>query len=484
MPNTLKVDKTGAVDYSGLALTNKLQENVELMKRILDNVGIAKFREVTNFATGLKCCVIFLDGMTNGELINMSIINSIKRHPTNPVDLNSLVNVTETEEETEIKSLVDSVMYGDSLLFADGFDYALVINSKGFSMRGVGEPDSEKALLGPREGFVESLMANLSLIGRRLVTSDYKIEHTKVGTRTNTRLSICYLDSLVDKKILADVKNRLDSIQTDGVLDANYIIESIKDSPLSPFKTVGSTEKPDIVVSRLLEGRVAIVVDGSCVVITAPYTFEENFQSPDDYYLNFYYASFGRILRYLAFFLAISLPAIYVALLSFHPEMLPYEIIHMLVASTSDVPFPTLVECLLMLVLFEILKETGMRASNKIGQSMGLLGGIVMGEAAIVAGLISAPMLIIVAFSVMTGLLTPRLSTPILLYRIAAVAAAALFGLVGYFMVMMVLTIQIFSLKSFGNWYTVWQCRDSIIRLPMWKQRGRPQFALDKERGK
>jgi len=325
-------------------------------------------------------------------------------------------------------------------------------------------------------------MANLSLLGKRLVTSDYKVDTMKIGTRTNTKVAICYLDSLVDASILEDVKARLEGVNTDGILDANYLIECIKDSPLSPFKTIGSTEKPDVAASRILEGRIIIVVDGSCMVITAPYTFEENFQSPDDYYLNFYYASCGRILRYVAFFLAFSLPAVYVALLTFHPEMIPSQIVHMLIATTNDVPFPTVVECLIMLVLFEILKETGMRASNKIGQSMGLLGGIVMGEAAVIAGIISAPMLIITAFAVMTGLLVPHLSTPILIFRFVSIIAAAIFGLIGFFVVFTVILVQICSLKSLGQWHASWEKGDGILRMPMWKMKGRPPYARDKVR--
>jgi spore germination protein KA len=261
---------------------------------------------------------------------------------------------------------------------------------------------------------------NLSMLRRKLRTTDLKMEYKTFGTRSKTKACICYLGSLVNKDVLAELNKRLESFSIDGTLDVNYISEMIRDAPISPFKTIGSTERPDVVAAKLLEGRVALFLDGTPVVLTMPIFFIESFQSDDDYYLNYYFASIGRILRIMAFFIATSIPAIYIALVDFHQEMLPTPLLISISAARQGVPFPTVVEAICMLAVFELLRESGSRMPTMMGQALSIVGSLVIGQAAVEAKIVSAPIIIIAAASGIAGLMIPRLKGAIILLRLFA----------------------------------------------------------------
>jgi spore germination protein KA len=319
------------------------------------------------------------------------------------------------------------------------------------------------------------------MIRRRLPTPDLCVETATIGRRTDTFVFICYLDSLVNKKVLKELKRRLKKIDIDGVLDSNYISELITNAPFSPLKTIGSTERPDIVAARLLEGRVAVMVDGTPVVLTLPYLFSENFQSDDDYYLNFLVASVGRILRYLCFFLALSVPAIYLALITVHKSLLPTSLAISISGARNGVPFPSVIEALLLIGIFEILRETGLRMPQNVGHALSIVGGLVIGQAAVEAKLVSAPMLIIIALSGIAGLMLPRLKGIISYGRVILVLLAHIWGLFGYLTGLCALLILIFSLNSFGIDYTsslkqidFQSFKDTLIRAPWRNMINRP----------
>ena len=266
-------------------------------------------------------CVIYVDGMVNNIIVNEDVIKPLIKYKPDrmektTIDLiaNQVTFSNSVDKTSDIDTIIQGIVYGDTILLIDGYAEALILNTKGWVTRSISEPDGEKVLKGPREGFNESILMNLSLVRRKIRTPDLKMEFKTFGTRTNTKACICYLDSLVDKKVLNELKKRLDSFTIDGTLDSNYLCEFIKDSPCSPIKTIGSTERPDVVAGKLLEGRIALFLDGSPVVLTLPFLFIEYFQSDEDYYLNYFFTSIGRILRIVAFFITTSLPAIYVSL--------------------------------------------------------------------------------------------------------------------------------------------------------------------------
>ena len=479
------------MDYGGAVLTSSLEANVALIKRIFKNDGTVVERRVENrLRPKARCCIFFIDGMASNQIVDEYIVKPIietaalglSDDPAEELSRDVLA-ANDIRREACVAELVKGLIAGDTLVFAEGSGMGLIVSSKGFPTRAVSEPDSEKALRGPREGFTESILVNLTLVRRKLHTPDLKMKFRSFGTRSGTRACIVYLESLTDPALLAELERRLDLIDIDGVLDSNYIAELIKDDKHSPFKTIGTTERPDVVAGRLLEGRIALLVDGTPMVLTLPYLFIENFQADDDYYLNFYFASMGRMLRILGFLLSMSIPAVYVAFITFHREMIPTNLALSVMQAHQGIPFPTFLECFIMLIIFEIIRETGIRMPSNIGQALSIVGALVIGQAAVQAKLISAPMVIVVAITAITGLINPKVKGATILVRFLSLFAAAILGLFGFAFVMAALVIHLFSLESFGTVYMSQvsavrpqEMKDNAVRAPWYFMKTRPVF--------
>ena len=275
-------------------------------------------------------------------------------------------------------------------------------------------------------------MMNLSLVRRKLKTHQLKFKFKVLGSRSNTKACICYIEGLANKAILAELEKRLAEINLDGILGVNFINELIKNAPLSPFKTIGRTERPDVIAGKLLEGRVAMIVDGTPVALTLPFIFIEYFQANDDYYTNFFFASFSRIVRIVSFFFTISVPAIYLALTTFHQEMLPTSLLLSISAARQGVAFPTIIELLILGLAFEILKEAGIRMPTVIGEALSIVGALFLGQAAVEARIVSAPMVIVTGFTAVAGLMIPGMSGLIIILRVVFVIMVTLIGFYGY----------------------------------------------------
>ena len=433
-----------------------LKENINTIKDIFSGDSVLRVRPF-EFAGGVDGCLIYFDGMVNVDLINQSILRPLvlardKAPSVSIADLvaDELLYASEIKKTSLISDAVSAMLYGDTLLLLEGSAVAITVNTKGWRTRGISEPENERVLKGPREGFDEAAMFNLAMIRRRLQTPDFCSELLRLGRRTNTIVFICYLKSIVNRDLLRELKYRLSKIDIDAVLDSQYISELISDHKHSFFKTVGSTERPDVVAAGLLEGRVALVVDGTPVVITVPYLFSENFQSDEDYFTNYKLASAGRIMRIFAFFLAISVPAIYLALTTFHFELLPTAFALTISVSRSGVPFSSLAECVILTVIFEILRETGLRMPQSVGHALSIVGGLVVGQSAVEAKLVSAPMLIAVALSGICGLMVPRLRSAVFFIRFFMIFAAGFFGLYGYVLCAVWLIVSVLRKRSFG----------------------------------
>ena len=384
---------------------------------------------------GLTCAVCFFDGMVNNLAINQSIIRPIVSCYENKVTAETLaetiIQINDSIVQPDLNKMLSAMMYGDTVILTEGEDKPVVVNTKGFSVRSSSEPDNERVLRGPREGFTEAFMINLSMIRRRLNDTRLKFSFSRMATHSQTAVCLCYLEGVTDEKLVKEIKKRLDSIDLDGILDANYIAECIRDEQNSPFPTLGTTERPDVVVAKLLEGRVAIITDGSPVVLTAPCILQECIQANDDYYLPVMQASLARIIRSCGIMLSIIIPALYVALLYYHAELLPTRMLLALAAAQKGVPLPPLWEIFTLLIVFEILKEAGTRTPGVIGSTMSIVGGLVLGQSAVSARLISAPAVIIVAIAAVTGLAAPKLQNAALYLRFILLICSALFGLYG-----------------------------------------------------
>ncbi|MGI6176684.1 MAG: spore germination protein [Christensenellales bacterium] len=458
-----------------------LDDNIAISKGLFKDMDIIRYKEVVQNEEKrpLRYFLVFCDGMVNSEIINTHIVKPLMTITPNQKGsltdalLADVVQIGETKTTDCFKDVVESVTFGDTILFADGCGQAAILNTKQPSLRSIEEPDNEKVLGGPREGFTESLMQNLSQVTRRVHTNEFKTKMLTLGQRTRTSVCVCYFDSLVDKSLLSNLLTRLGHIKIDGVLDSNYITELIRDRRYSPFRSTGYTERPDVIVGKLLEGRIAIFVDGTPMVLTIPHLFIENFQSSEDYYFNFYYTSFARMLRIGAFFLTVAVPALYIATVAFHQEMLPLSLLMRIALERQSVPLPAAIEAVVMLLVFDILRETGARMPSNIGQALSIVGALVIGQAAVEANLVAAPMIIVVAATGITSLVVPKLNAPIIFWRFLLLMMAASFGFFGLTIGLCLLVFHINNLKSFGfdqtslqGSFRIQAIKDILIRAP------------------
>lgn len=466
--------------FESTIISGVVEQDIDLFSRIFEKDAVFRKREIVSQVS--KCCILFMDGMIDTTVLNESIVKPLVLAKCTHIVLNkasyiknSVIFSNEIKETSNVAEMLSGILYGDTVLLIDESDSALIINTKGWRTRGINEPSDERVLLGPREGFDEALMLNLAMLRRKLPTPELCVEYMTCGRKTDTKIFICYIDSVVKYETVNEIKKRIKKIDIDGILDSNYINELINDNKNSWFKTIGTTERPDVVAAKLLEGRVALIVDGTPVVLTIPYLFVENFQSDDDYYLNFWFSAIGRILRYICFFIAVFAPALYVAITIYNPQLLPTSFLLSVAMSRGGIPFSTFVECIILSIVFEILKETGMRMAQGVGHALSVVGGLVIGQAAVEAKIISAPLLIVVALSGIAGLMLTKLKTAIFYYKMILILTSAFFGLFGFFVGATIMFVKIFSLSSFGADYTESififsksSLKDSVIRSP-WK---------------
>ncbi len=477
-------------------LSSSFEDNIKMIEEMFDGDDTIVRR---NFQSkhGLKLYIFYSDGLVNSVVLNEHIMQPLlecevkKCHDSIDNLLNHIINVSETKIVSKLKDIVQAVNYGDTIMFVDGQDDAIIMSSKAFFMRAAVEPDNEKSANGPREGFTEVLLANLSLVKRRLRTDKLKMKYYSFGRRTHTQACICYIDGIVNEEVLKELYNRLDKIDIDSVLDVNYLAEYIRDSKYTLFRQSGITEKPDVVVAKILEGRIAIFVDGSPVVMTVPFLFIENFQMGDDYYTNYFYGTIGRLIRISSYFLTILVPSLYLAIVAFHKEMLPTVFLINVAAERSGVPFPVIIEMVIMFIVFDILREAGVRMPTGVGTALSIVGAIVIGQAAVEASLVDAPVIIIVAFSSITGLLNPKMGAAVVVFRMFFIILAGMFGLYGFILSFSILIIHLYNLTSLGvpqlkNYDDIEyeNIKDIFIRGPWPKMKTRPSIAQDSIRMK
>jgi spore germination protein KA len=479
-------------------LVSSIGANITLFKEILKDDETIVFREFENRqANFLKCCAIFVKGMVNKDIIDEHIIHPIMEVNLRDIDckegishktiidilVKKVVNSASLSKKTSTYDLIVPLFYGETILLVDGVAEAILIETKGWATRGLQEPASERVVRGPKEGFTESIITNISLIRKRIRTTDLKFVFQEVGRQTKTKICVCYMDDIANNKIVEEVFKRLKNIDNDMITHAEMVDEFIRDSPLSIFKTIGNTERPDVAVGKLLEGRVLIIIDGTPFVLTQPYIFQEYFQSADDYTNNLVFASFNRMLRMMAFFLGISVPALYIAVTTYHQELIPTSLLLSISTAREGIPFPTVVEALVMLTGFEMLREAGVRLPQPIGQSVSIVGALVLGDAAVNARIISAPMVIVVAATGISSLLVAKMIGVFIIVRLIFLLMASIWGLYGYMYGVIGLFIYLFSIRSFGVPYMLYSTalkpedlKDTIIRSPAWTMKYRPRL--------
>ncbi len=478
-------------DYNNINLSGDLGANVSLFKDIFKKDAVLRVKKIrVRGINNIDCALIYMDGMVDSEQLNDAVIKPllVSAPPNDGLSITEYISTQvlfarDVKTASDVGKILSGILYGEALLLIDKSSVALMVDTKGWRTRGISEPSDERVLRGPREGFEEAALLNLAMLRRKLQTPDLCTEMLRVGRRSSTLVFICYLGTLANAEAVAEIKRRISKIDIDGILDSNYIAEQIKDKKYSIFKTCGTTERPDVAAARLLEGRIAVVVDGTPVVLTLPYLFSECFQSDEDYYISFTLAAIGRILRFICFILSVSVPAIFIALSSFHKELLPTSLAISVAKLRGGVPVSPLLECLIIIFVFEILKETGKRTPQSLGSALSIVGGLVVGQAAVDARIISTPMLIVVALSGISGLMIPRLQAAVFYLRLCFLFAAAFFGLYGIMSVAFIALGHILSLTSITTDYTVslkspdfQGIKDTILRAPWFLMQKRPLF--------
>jgi len=472
-------------------LRKNLKKNLSILKEILGESNDIIFREfVMGGKNKIPAAIIYLDGLVDKTTVNKSILEPLM-YDSRLIDpeitsisglQQNLVSVGDVKEDYRIDTLVDACLNGDTCLLVDGFNRSVIISTREWESRGVQEPPTESVVRGPREGFTETLRTNTSLLRRKIHNPNLTFETMRLGTRTRTTVCIVYIKNLVYPGLVEEIRHRLKSIDVDSILESGYIEEFIEDAPFSPFATIGNSEKPDVVAGKMLEGRAAILVEGTPMVLTVPALFIEGFQSPEDYYSRPYYASLVRSLRFIAFAISILGPAVYVALTTFHQELIPTSLLITMVAAREGTPFPALVEAIGMGIIFEILREGGVRLPKPVGQAISIVGALVLGDAAVSAGLIGAPMVIVVALTAIASFVVPPHADSGSLMRISLTLAAGFLGTFGVVIGLLGFLVHVASLRSFGVPYfsplapvTPPDLKDVFVRAPWWAMFTRPR---------
>ena len=426
-----------------------MEKQVQFLKEKLKNSFDAKIREVDT-ALG-PATLMFLDVLCSTQFISEYIIKPLTQitqgiNSEDDIEKKVLnINITGWVKDDDDALL--HVLSGDAVIIFKDYPKTIFCETKGYVRRGVGTPITEAVVKGPREGFTEAFVDNVTLIRRRIKNSALKFEALYVGSETQTVVTLTYIEGFAPKELIKQVKDQIKSLDYEFILDSNYIEAKLR-AKKTAFDTVGYTEKADELCAKLLEGRVAVVVDGTPFVITVPYFFMENFQTPDDYYLNRYFTSFTRMIRWLAFFIAMFLPGLYVAMVTHHFSMLPTLFIFRMAVARAGVPVPVVVEVVTIMLLFQLIKEAGLRLPQPIGTSMSLVAGLVLGDAAVGAGISSRITIVVVSISAVSYFLIPKLYGPVSIWTIIIAIAGAMYGLPGIVLISLVLLSHLAHLKS------------------------------------
>lgn len=474
-------------------LKSSLNENRSELEAIFGNTSDFRIEPVLiGKREGFVC---YLESMVDhgliGELIMkpLSTVALQRDNITRITDLDDFrkkifggVNYHFTEYTHE---MVWYVLSGYAVIFIEDIGEVLAIQVGGLETRSIAEPTTQTIVRGPKDSFIEAIGTNISLIRRRIKNPNLRFESYYIGKDTRTSVTLAFMEGIVNRKILNEIKNRISRIETSAIFDSGNIEEFITDKTWTVFPTIYSTERPDSVASNLIEGKVAIFVDGSPFVLIAPAVFIDFFQVSEDYYHHFFLSSFMRMIRYFAFLISLLLPSLYVAVMTYHHELVPTPLLISLLAQREGVPFPTVVEVLLMEITFEILREAGIRMPRAIGQTVSIVGALVIGEAAVQAGIVSNAMVIVVALTGICNFVSPIYSfaASSRLLRFILIFSATFLGLYGVFLVMVAIVGHLVSLRSFGVPYLasvapfiVEDQDDVFVRFPIWRDQKRPSY--------
>ena len=385
----------------------------------------------------------------NTESKTQNVKNAKNKTETHKIDeILSKITIPSVEEVNENEEAFQKILDGAVVVVIDDKIYAYPLF--GAEKRSLQEPPTSRVVKGPREGFVEDIGVNIGLVRKRIRSKDLKIEDLFIGRKTNTKVSLVYLEDVIKPEILKEVKHRLNEIDIDAIVDSYYIESFLEGKKIKFFRRVGNTEKPDVFASKILEGRVGLLVDGSPIALTVPFVLMEDLQSPEDYYTIPTFSSFTRIMRFIGLIFAILVPGIFVALQSFNYRILPINFLITLLSSIEGLSVPPLIEILLVLFLFEIITEASLQMPNSLGMALSIIGALALGNTAVDAGIISPPSIVIVAISSVALYIIPNQIAETRMLRLLFTTIGGIVGLYGIVTAFIILTTYLSKMDSFG----------------------------------
>ncbi len=464
---------------------NKFDKILKISKNIFPPETMVVTREFVT-RDGRRCVIYFSDGMVDKNAMNDFVIRPLSRaefQTSGEVIAKSIIDFSEFKISKNFFELVAPVFGGEALLAVEGVSEYYSLNTRFWPTRGVAEPPTDMVIKGPREGFNEDFQTCITLLKRRLKSPDLRFEAMKIGRYSQTNVALCYVSHIASKGLISAVRKKLQNVDIDGVIDSSYLAGFLKDSKYSVVRGVGDTEKPDILASRLLEGRVGVIVDGTPIVLTLPYVFLEDLQAPQDYYDVPHSATFSRILRMLSVLVAIFTPGVYVASQVFHNQFIPLPLLLKIAGESGSLPLSPPLEMLVTLFIFELLNQASLRMPKYVGMALSVVGALVLGDTAVQAGLISTPTILIVAISGIGAYTIPDGQSTISILRLIILLFGGTFGIVGIFCFAVGLVCYLSSLSSFGVAFfapfspkTNGDTQDGVVKMPYNPPKNRPKL--------
>ncbi|HHU49019.1 MAG: spore germination protein [Caldicoprobacterales bacterium] len=483
---------------SSLKLSKNVDENFEKFQAFLKESTDAVFRKFKLGRSEIDCALVYIDGLIDKSIIHESILkpmmfeifemempeeSQIQPDKAYNFVLDHAISVADIKETDNLDEAILFVMSGEAALMVDGFDKIIIVSARGWATRGITDPETESVIRGAKEGFTETLRTNTALLRRKCKDPNMVIRTIRLGRRSKTDVAYVYIKGITNPGLLEELEERLNQIDIDMIIDSGHLEQLIQDHIWSPMPQIQATERPDKAIANLMEGRIIILVDNSPFALLIPTTFAQFFQSPEDYNERWFVSTFIRVLRWISSFLAVFTPALYIAVVTYHPGLIPTRLALSIAATRAGVPFPSIIEAFLMETTIELLRESGARLPSAIGQTIGIVGGIIIGDAAVRAGLTSPIMVIVVALTAIASFVIPTYSAAVGLrtMRFPLMVLASFLGLYGVMIGFIVINIHLVSIKSFGMNYMTPQApsvfqdmKDFIIRVPARKMQKRP----------
>ncbi|MDF2628612.1 MAG: gerKA1 [Symbiobacteriaceae bacterium] len=478
-----------------MPIAPNLDQTRAVVRLILGNSPDLIYRELALGKEGRRAFLLFTDHLVKKEQV-MGLIDSLtiklrkEKYPSDTAALTDFllqraVIASEVNTSRTLGDVTSAVLSGDTVMLVDGLDVGIRLSTRGWEHRPPEQPLSEPVVRGPKVGFTETLAVNLALMRRRIQSESLRIETMVMGERSHTTVALLYIAGLTLPSLVDETRRRLQRIRVEAVYESGVIEELIADNPFTVFPLIKQTERPDVVESQLLQGKVAVLTDGTPHALTMPATFAGEMQAAEDYYQHWTAGSLMRMLRYTFLLVALLGPSAYVAITTFHQEMLPTQLLLSLMASREGLPFPAVVEALIMETSLEVLREAGVRLPKPVGQAISIVGGLIIGESAVRAGLVSPVMVIVVALTAISSFVIPIFAAglSIRILRFPMMLLAGTLGFYGIVLGLLIISVHLASLRSFGVPYmsptmppTAQDMQDLMIRAPWWYMRKRPQF--------